>query len=151
MSEWRQGVPGWKQLFSGSRNLVSAGQHLSPHSGESTPPPTPNPGNLERGLRVPPAELQPVPYMGSSLLHRSLYLGAVTPFTHHFSHSHAATPTGQGLGEREGGGGLSSFPTCAGAAGCGHLQSLSFGEGLFFNSHNPVIWADSAHQAWVLQ
>ena len=72
--------------------------------------------------------------MGSSLLHRSLYLGAVTPFTHHFSHSHAATPTGQGIGEREGGGGLSSFPTCAGDAGCGHLQSLSFGEGLFFNS-----------------
>lgn len=89
--------------------------------------------------------------MGSSLLHRSLYLGAVTPFTHHFSHSDAATPTGQGIGEREGGGGLSSFPTCTGDAGCGHLQSLSFGEGLFFNSHNPVIWADPAHQAWVLQ
>lgn len=57
MSEWRQDVPGWKQLFSGSGNLVSAGQHLSPHSRESTHPPAPNPGNLERGLRVPPAEL----------------------------------------------------------------------------------------------
>lgn len=97
--------------------------------------------------------------MGSSLLHKSLYLGAVTPFTRDDSSLPLAVliptlPWRRGV-EGESGGGLSSSPTCAGDAGCGRLPSRAGSletQGLAFpltrsQPCNPLLRL----QAWGLQ
>ena len=107
VNEWRLDVPGWKQLFSGSRNLVSAGQHLPPHSGESTPP-HPQPWEPGKGFENAPCWIITCFLYGLQPPAQEPLFGVCDPFYPLFlplatgcSNSHAAT---QGLGGREGGG-----------------------------------------------